>query len=174
MAHYVHCVFCNERFDRDKVPCVAISQRRYAHTDCATAAEAGKSKEEHDYDELVAYIKKLFDITQLSPKINKQIQVYHDENNFSYSGIHKSLVYFYEVKGNSIAKANGGIGIVPYVYDMAKQYYTAIWIANQQNKEKAQAILPEMVQTKTVVITIPRPVPKKKAPFSFLDEEAVE
>lgn len=174
MAHYVHCYYCGERFDRDKTPCVSVNQRRYAHTDCASAAEEGKSKDEHDYEALVAYIKQLFNITQLPPKINKQIQMYHDENGCSYSGIHKSLVYFYEVKGNSLEKANGGIGIVPYVYDTAKQYYTAIWIANQQNQEKAKAILPEMVQTKTVVITIPRPVPKKKTPFNFLDEEAVE
>ena len=43
-----------------------------------------------------------------------------------------------------------------------------------KNEEKAKAIVPEALQQKTVVITIPRPVPKKKPMFTFLDEEAVQ
>jgi hypothetical protein len=46
--------------------------------------------------------------------------------NYTYSGIHRSLEYFYEVKGNSLDKANGGIGIVPFVYQDAYNYYYSL------------------------------------------------
>jgi hypothetical protein len=45
-------------------------------------------------------------------------------------------VYFYEIKGNSIDKANGGIGIVPYVYEDAKKYFYTIYMAQAQNQDK--------------------------------------
>lgn len=173
MAHYVKCCYCGEQFNRDKIPCVPVG-RRYAHVDCANAAAAGKAKEELDYENLIAYIKGLFHIDKLNQKIVRQLREYKEDKGYTYSGIHKSLVYFFEIKRNSIEKANGGIGIVPYIYDDAKAYYTAIWMANKQNEEKAKAILPEALQQKTVVITIPRPVPKKKPMFTFLDEEAVQ
>ena len=92
-----------------------------------------------------------------------------DEYNFTYSGIHKSLTYFFEVKGNSIEKANGGIGIVPYVYQQAYRYYYALWEAQQKNKDK---VVVEYVPTvKEIVIPVPQRQVKKRKVFSFLDEE---
>ena len=75
-------------------------------------------------------------ISYLDPKIRKQLKQYIEEYNFTYSGILKSLIYFYEVKGNSVDKANGGIGIVEYTYDQAYQYYLAIFMAQQNNEDK--------------------------------------
>lgn len=101
-------------------------------------------------------------------RIQKQIQSYHDDKNFTYSGILKSLTYFFQVKGNSIEKANGGIGIVPYVYEDARNYYTAIWMAQQQNQNKPiEQWKPEIVE---VHIPPPRRKKQKNTRFSFLDE----
>jgi hypothetical protein len=85
------------------------------------------------------------------------------------------LVYFYEIKGNSIEKANGGIGIVPYVYQNAFNYYYALWEAQQKIEQKVP-IIQEYVP-KVVEIRIPNPerkVKKKRNLFSFLDEEEEE
>jgi starvation-inducible outer membrane lipoprotein len=81
----------------------------------------------------------------------------------------KALAYFYEVKKNSTEKANGGIGIIPYVYNNAYNYYYNIWMANQTNNAKPI----EQYQPQERVIKIPPPkrVEKKKKLFSFLDEE---
>lgn len=81
----------------------------------------------------------------------------------------KALVYFYEVKGNSIEKANGGVGIIPYVYRQAFDYYYALWQAQQQNKDKQIS----EYQPRIVEVTIRRPQRKvkKRKLFSFLDEE---
>ena len=49
----------------------------------------------------------------------------------------KSLIYFYEVKHNKIEDSNGGIGIIEYVYEEARQYYYAIFVAQNQNENKS-------------------------------------
>ena len=78
-----------------------------------------KLQENKDREELYDYIMKLFNISFVDPKIQKQIKKYIEENNYTYSGIKKALVYFFDIKGNSVEKANSGIGIVPYVYTQA-------------------------------------------------------
>ena len=56
------------------------------------------------------------------------------ENNYTYSGILKTLKYWFEIKKGDLEKANGGIGIVPYVYDDAFLYWRGIWEAREKNK----------------------------------------
>jgi hypothetical protein len=40
------------------------------------------------------------------------------------------------VKKNPIEKSNGGIGIVPWVYEDAKRYYYNQWLLSQKNSDK--------------------------------------
>lgn len=169
MAHIVTCVYCKQRFDRDKHPFVQVSSRRYAHQECSLTEEQKKAKEEIDKEELDAYIMKLFNMDYVDARIRKQIKQYVDEYNFSYSGIRKTLIYFFEIKGNSLEKANGGIGIVPYVYQNAHNYYLALWQAQQKNENKiVEEYIPNI---KEVVIPRPQRQVKKRKLFSFLDEE---
>ena len=58
---------------------------------------------------------------------------------------------------------------MPYVYEDARNYYTAMWEAQQQNKAKPI----EQWQPKVIEIHIPPPVrkPIRSKKFSFLDEE---
>jgi hypothetical protein len=65
----------------------------------------------------------------ITPRIRTQIKNYLTNYNYTYSGILKALKYFYEIKGNSTEKANEGIGIVPYCYQDAYNYYFSIWVA---------------------------------------------
>ena len=83
--------------------------------------------------------------------------------------IRKALVYFFEIKGNSIEKANGGIGIVPYVYQQAYNYYLALWQAQQKNQDKI--IVDYIPKVKEVTIPKPQRKIKKQNLFTFLDEE---
>lgn len=85
--------------------------------------------------------------------------------------MHKSLKYFYEIKGNDIKKANGGIGIIPYVYKQAHDYYYALWEAQQKNESKIEIIQNFIPQVKEIKIQRPQLKPKKKDLFTFLDEE---
>lgn len=169
MAHIVTCVYCKQRFDRDKFPFIQVSARRYAHQECSLTEDQKKSKEEQDKEDLEQYIMQLFKVDYIDARIRKQIKQYREEYNYTYSGIRKALIYFYEVKGNSIEKANGGIGIVPYVYQHAYNYYLALWQAQQKNQDK---VLTNYVpQVKEVVIPRPQRKIKKRELFTFLDEE---
>lgn len=167
--HKVKCIYCGVTFDRDKLPFIQVSQRRYAHQECSLTEEQKKNKEEQDKIDLDNYIMQLFKIDYVDARIRKQIKQYREEYNYTYSGIRKALVYFYEVKGNPIEKANGGIGIVPYVYQNAYNYYLALWQAQQKNQDKV--LTNYIPKVKEVVIPRPQRKVKKRELFTFLDEE---
>ena len=127
------------------------------------------NKEDLDKMKLEQYINKLFHTDYVDPRIQKQIKNYIKEYNFTYSGILKSLVYFYEVKQNPIEKSNDGIGIVPWVYKQAFNYYYAIWLAQQKNTDKTvENYIPKETE---IVIPRPKPKPYRKHLFSFLDDK---
>ena len=110
---------------------------------------------------------KLLGENYINPRVRKQLNQYVEEYNYTYSGMLKSLIYFYEVKGNSKDKANGGIGIIPYIYKDAFNYYKAIFIAKQTNETKIN-----IVNYKTKEITIKPPEIKiKKRIFDLSDIE---
>ena len=151
------------------MPFIQVSKRRYAHKECSMSEDEKKLQENKDREELYDYIMKLFNISFVDPKIQKQIKKYIEENNYTYSGIKKALVYFFEIKGNSVEKANGGIGIVSYVYTQAYNYYYSLWLAQQKNEDKiVQEYIPKV---KEIVIPIPEKNPRKRKLFSFLDDE---
>ena len=146
--------------------CVMIGNNKYVHKACQ---ELEEKREKTDKEQLEDYIKELFDTTYIDPRVRAQIKKYVEEFNYTYSGIHKALVYHYEIKGGDKSKANGGIGIVPYVYENAYNYYYNLWLAKQKNKD----VEIEQYTPKVKEIVIPRPQRKvKKRPlFTFLDEE---
>ena len=46
----------------------------------------------------------------------------------------KTLIWFYEIKGNSVNKAQGGIGIIPFVYNDARNYFYSLYLAQIANE----------------------------------------
>ena len=131
--HYVICKYCGVRFDKDIEPFVAINARRYAHKSCAEKVDASISQDEKDYNNLESYIKKLFKIDTVNVKTKKQIRDFREEYGYSYSGILKTLYWWYEIQGHTTELAKDGIGIVPYVYDDAERYYYTLYLAKIVN-----------------------------------------
>ncbi len=139
MAHMVKCTVCGESFDRDKIQAVKSGARRYAHYTCLPEGELvplPNAVVDQDLVDLENYIKNLLGDDYNPARVKKQIKDYKNEYNYSYSGMLKALVWFYEVKGNSIEKANGGIGILPFVYQDAYNYYYSLYLAQLVNEEK--------------------------------------
>ena len=163
------CYYCGQTFDANSEPFAQVSNRRYAHEICAQNAEIKKRQEELDKQELEDYIKNLFDIPELTRKINTQIKTFRTENKYSYSGILKTLKYWYDVKKNITEKANGGIGIVSYIWDEAYNYWYKIWEAQKKNED----VPPVDIQTEVVHISSPKrqPIISQYGLFSFLDSE---
>lgn len=194
MAHVCKCVYCGQKFDRDKLPFVEVRKLRYAHKECYEGKdppivkevikdkETGKKKivvtqpkvnqELIDKDNLDDYLFRLYDGDYDYGRTRLLIDSYIKKYHYTYSGIRKALIYFHEVKGNPVDKEgveSRSIGIVPYIYDEARRYYYKLWQANEKNKGVNIAdYIPKKVE-----VTIPKPQRKVKKDkrFSFLDEE---
>lgn len=165
-SNFVKCKFCNKEINKLEDEYVQLSNGKYAHKKCA---EIEEKREKTDYEKLEAYILELFNLEYINPRIKKQIKQYTEEYNFSYSGIQRTLEYFYKVKQNSIEKSKGGIGIVPYVYKDAYNYYYSLWEAQQKNKDiSVKSFIPKV---KEITISSPTCRISKRSLFSFLDEE---
>ena len=171
--HWVKCYYCDETFDTSSTPFVAINAKRYAHKSCHEKKLANESQQEKDKRTLHEYIKELFHFTEIPLKITKQIQTYafDPQYRYTYSGMYKTLKYFYEIQGNSIDKANGGIGIIPYVYAQAFEYWKAIWEAQQLNEgvDLRKYILP----SREIHLPPPQrePMVRTRKLFAFLDDD---
>ena len=170
--HYVICYYCNERFDANSEPYVMPTSRRYAHKSCHEAMYSKEElKRQQEKKALEEYIKKLFGYGSIPAKIDKQIQSYIHNYNYTYSGILKTLKYFFEVRKNPIEKANDGIGIVVWAYDEAFKYWYAIQEAQQKNEviDMRQYLLP----AREVHITPPQREPMRhvRKLFTFLEED---
>ena len=135
MAHYVICPYCGERFNRDEVKDWVKVGRRYAHNKCAEEHEITMTQEERDAEALHLYCKELFGEDYNYVMTKKLTDRYIKEYGYTYSGIKKSLQWFYEIKGNSKEKANGSVGIVPYCYEESRKYFYNLYLAEQKNKE---------------------------------------
>lgn len=168
MAHIVTCVYCKEKFDRDKLPTVQISARRYAHADCAQKHEKEKSQEEKDLETLEKYIMELLNEPYVNARVRKQIKEYRTQYNYTYSGMLKTLIWFYEIKGNSTDKANGGIGIIPFVYKDASEYYYSLYLAKIANQDKNLDDYKPIV--KEIEIKSPRAYLKPPRLFKFEED----
>lgn len=163
--HKCKCIYCKIEFDRDKLPYVQVTERRYAHKECAEKNQITKTQNELDYETLIDYIEKLFGVGFINAKIAKQIKDFRIQYNYTYSGMLGTLVYWYEIKKAPIDKANGGIGIIPYVYDQAKEYYSKINLANSVNAN--------IVEYNFIIreIVIDAPQQEKRQPRLFNLEE---
>jgi hypothetical protein len=80
----------------------------------------------------------------------------------------KTLKWYYEKEGNSIEKSNGSIGIIPYIYKQALDYYYSLYLAQQINKEKD---ISSFIISKEREISIQSPRVYVRPPHMWLEEE---
>lgn len=136
MAHLVKCTVCGKQFDRDKIQAVKSGARRYAHYSCLPKGELVPLVDPIDEDllKLEQYVEQLLGEDYNPARVKKQIKDFKKQYDYSYSGMLKTLIWFYEIKGNSKDKANGGIGIIPFVYKDACNYYYSLYLAQIANE----------------------------------------
>ena len=125
----VICPQCSKSFYREDEEYIHY-KNRYYHKDCYNII----SKVTKEKQELEDFIKELFNLDNLSPLIKKQIKEYHENEdyNYSYSGMKKTLDYFFNVKKGDKTKSRG-IGIIPFIYQEAKQYYYNLFLIEEKN-----------------------------------------
>ena len=172
VKHMVKCTYCNQVFDRNVEEAIndPANSRRYIHVSCLNQRRSAISKEEQDKEDLIYYIKQLLGPQYAAAKVDRQITDYHRTYGYQYSGMLGTLKFFYEIQKNTIDKANGGVGIIPFVYEQAKEYYRKINAA--QNANSVAAI--QKYHNEVEEIRIAPPHVKVKEPYLFnLDGEDV-
>lgn len=174
MAHYVICSICGKRFDRDREQSVKTGARRYAHYECNPTGELIPLPEKiddsnSDLAKLKNYINNKYGNKAKWPLIMKQIKDFTQNKNYTLSGILKSLIWFYDIKGNSVEGSNGGIGICEFCYQDAFNYYYNLFLAQNQNENKNI----QEITNKVKEITIPLPKINLPKRFFNLDDEEV-
>lgn len=137
--HEVICTVCKQKFDTNLIQAVHSGPRRYAHAACLpdnTDFVPLGPEADPELIKLKEYIGQVYGEKGNYALIAKQIKKFHDEDGMSYNAILKSLVYFYDVKHNTIDSSKGGIGIVPFIQQDAKNYFLALFLAQNANEDK--------------------------------------
>jgi len=134
----VTCGGCGLKFNRSVEDAEFIKSKWY-HTNCA--------KVKHEKIALDQYICKVFGLKTPGPMNNILIKKYRDEMGYNYDGMLKSLKYFYEIKKHSTDKSEERIGIIPYVYTDAQNYFERI-------ENQSERIARHAIKEKEVGITV--------------------
>lgn len=168
--HKCKCAVCGQDFDRDKIQAVKYGARRYAHYTCAPDKELvplPPPKEKTEDQLILEYCSNLFGSSMNAAMIKRQIKIFVKDYGYTKSGILKTLQYWYDIKHNDISKSNGAIGIVPYVFNDAKQYYFQLFVAQESNKN----IISYKPKIEDVTIPSPRMFVRPPRLFNMEDDD---
>lgn len=109
--------------------------------------------EERQRASCIDFIYIIFD-RQISPLAFPRLASFI-KRGYSWIGIVRTMEWFYVVQKNSISKSNFNVGIVPYVYDKAQDYYEKL---NRELQTRFETqILPEIDKTTSKTFIKKRP-----------------
>lgn len=178
----VKCRVCGLRFQRDDgvegVDWVNPRKNQFYHKNCydtwITELEnkATDPKITVEEDLYLSYIYDLFTrdlkISVDYQKLKSQFNNFAKKKGINKKGLFYAVYYYYIIKKNDPSKAEGGIGIAPYVYDESREY----WISQEKKKAGAVAgILKQMEDRRNrEKILVKKTNSKKKKYVSHLDE----
>lgn len=131
----------------DKLQAVQDDKKKNYHPKCLTIK---KEKEE-----LYALVCDVFKFKAPGPRVYAQVKKYLADG-YTVRGIINAVDYFFNVKHNPIEKANNGLGIVPYVYEEANEYFNRL---EYKKKKIAESVTQFSADKKVVVL---RPTQKTK------------
>lgn len=159
MGKMVKCQYCQQIVDKD------LSERfdeKNFHKECC---------EEYKYrKEIFKYVAHLFGFkneNKPGPVIISQLKTFMLKNpHYTHKGILEALKYFYEVKKGTTKRANEGIGIVPFVYEEAQEYFK-----NLSNKQqKIAKVVEQQLKKEPIIIKVEKLEEKKEKPLYNLEE----
>lgn len=155
----VKCLYCSQMIDRKNESFITTASKRYAHESCALEQEKEKSTRQS----LNNLIDDLFDGDVNYGVIGKQISNFQQQYKYTLSGIAGTLYYCYKIKHMDISKAEG-IGIVPFYYKQAREYFATL------ERAKNNAVGSLDIHKKTIHIKAPQAEPLNKLREISLDK----
>ena len=132
----VMCRYCKEKIDRantvENIDWVKPANNMYYHPSCLQEQEVWSKKKAKDItaeadDEEWFHI--LYDYLKRDIKISIDFIKFQNQwknflkKNMTAKGIYFCAKYFYEIKKGDPSKSEGGIGIIPYIYEEGKNYW---------------------------------------------------
>ena len=148
--HLVKCYYCNQTFDASNEEYVKPVKNRYAHKECAKKEELKKAIISQIHTKMQGLLGDNYNRTKIDRSIKSMVKDGKTE-----VGILRTLEYWYDIKGNSAEKANGGISIVDWVYGDAMNYY------DKQKKYQQQlgnVNLKDYIDETKVIKVHPKPI----------------
>ena len=179
----VQCRICKEHFDRTKlkenIDWVMPSKNYYYHKSCYDSWIVNKDDvkaqlaDEEFIEFIYAFLGRELKVSYDYLKCESQRKNFIKGKGFNNKGIYFALKYYYDVKGNSWEKSQGGIGIVPYVYYESREYWQK---KVNEDREIINKIVAQMQKYANVpIVRINRkPKAKPKKTMHWAEIEASE
>lgn len=175
----VHCRVCGKEINRsiltEGIDWVMPSRNYFYHKECFDtwcAKKKGIKDVTADLDDseylenIKYYLTKDLKVSVNFAKLASQIKSFQAQG-MTLKGILFSLIYFYDIKKHSVNKSNGGIGIVPFIYEEAKDYWIEQNTKQYNILDKIEEQMKQLRERPTVTVVI-KDTPRKIK--SYLDE----
>lgn len=186
--HIVTCRVCKQQFDtnagKEGIDWCKPRRNFYYHVPCyenwknKTKDINGKASDEMWYDSLVEFLYHDMKMSVNFSKLQNQWESFIKKGKTA-KGIYFAARYYFDYKKGDIGKSEGGIGIIPYIYEESCQYWASRELREQGICAKIEQQLRERLEQKRIVIDAPKAKEKKKdksVDWSIIDsmEEDVE
>lgn len=145
------CKSCGEAIDKS-LNDFTKNYKGYYHNSCYEEIQI----ENQFRTELNEYISEIYRVEFPTGWMLKQIKEYKEKRNYKYKGMELTLRFMYEVeKLNRLEASQAGLGMIPYYYEKAKDYYTKLETVSSAAKDFE-------LNNEAEIIYMQPPVRKKK------------
>lgn len=176
MSHIIQCRICKKKFDTEQEEFVLVGQKSYYHKNCyeqwIQSRNNAKATGDEDFwkESIIDFLYRDIHMKIDFSKLNSQWEHFlKPDKKMTPKGIYFALRYYYTVINGDKEKAQGGIGIVPSIYQTSAKYWTDL---ENRKEGTLEAIIAEISRRKDREIKIIKKKetkPKKKERFSLND-----
>ena len=156
----IKCSYCGKQISTAKYKTVKGKKYHYeCYAEMTSKAQEVEVEKKINfsgeaYQKLVNYIVELYSVKSIPQKVLKSTAQQEVERivgtyGYSYEGIYNSLVYYHHILVNDIYE-RVSIGIVPYIYDEAQEFFKDMKDVNEANDSRR-------VENKKVVVKANQP-----------------
>lgn len=126
--------------------------------------ECGEKQKEKD--NFYSYVCEIFKLKAPGPRIYNQGNSFVEKYGYTYLGMQKTLYFIYAVKkhANDRPIESKSIGLIPYYYDEAQEYFKRI-------DKKKETIRKEIMNTTEEIISVKMAPRARKAKPAYTKEE---
>ena len=133
--------------EKENIDWIMPSKNYYYHKKCYETWKETPTSEQDWIDLIYDFLSRDLKVSYDYFKCSAQIKKFWKENKINPKGIYFTLKYFYEIKNNTWSKGYGGLGIVPYVFTEAKNY----WIEQERKKHGFIEQLEKQIKERKVI-----------------------